>query len=132
MGSDERDRIRGFGSRRDNSAAERDRIRGLRQGSRLSASSEAEGSAGKDEADDSRRGRARRASQPGPVSGDVYLPEVIIECIASGPYVRVSAMDPLTLTEVVMVGAASAGEAELQRLAIRKLEYALKRNKGLR
>ena len=34
-------------------------------------------------------------------------------------------MDPVTLTEVSMVGAAGVGDTELTRLVIRKLEYVL-------
>jgi hypothetical protein len=39
--------------------------------------------------------------------------------------VKVTAMDPATLTEVSIVGAPGAGETELTRLVIRKLEYVL-------
>ena len=49
----------------------------------------------------------------------------IIEFHRIGNAVKVSAMDPATLTEVSMVGTPGAGEAELTRLVIRKLEYVL-------
>ena len=49
----------------------------------------------------------------------------IIEFHRIGNAVKVSAMDPVTLTEVSMVGTPGAGEAELTRLVIRKLEYML-------
>jgi phage head maturation protease len=49
----------------------------------------------------------------------------IIEFHRIGNVVKVSAMDPATLTEVSMVGAPSVGDAELTRLVVRKLEYML-------
>jgi hypothetical protein len=51
--------------------------------------------------------------------------EVIIEFHQVGDYVKVSAMDVVTLTEVSLVGDPSAGEAELTRIALRKLKYVL-------
>ena len=47
----------------------------------------------------------------------------IIEFHQIGNVVKVSAMDPRTLTEVSMVGDPHAGDAELTRLVVRKLEY---------
>ena len=47
----------------------------------------------------------------------------IIEFHRIGNAVKVSAMDPRTLTEVSIMGAPSAGDAELTRLVVRKLEY---------
>ena len=47
----------------------------------------------------------------------------IIEFHRIGNAVKVSAMDPVTLTEVSIVGAPSVGDAELTRLVVRKLEY---------
>ena len=49
----------------------------------------------------------------------------IIEFHRVGNAVKVSAMDPATLTEVSIVGAPSVSDPELTRLAIRKLEYML-------
>jgi len=49
----------------------------------------------------------------------------IIEFHRIGNAVKVTAMDPRTLTEVSMVGDPGAGEAELTRLVVRKLEYML-------
>jgi hypothetical protein len=49
----------------------------------------------------------------------------IIEFHRIGNAVKVTAMDPVTLTEVSMVGAPGAGETELTRLVVRKLEYVL-------
>jgi hypothetical protein len=56
--------------------------------------------------------------------------EVIFEFTPVGAIVRVMAMDTATMTEVVIQGPASAGEAVLQRSALKRLEYVL-RKKGL-
>lgn len=52
---------------------------------------------------------------------------VILEFTQIGPLVRVSAMDPATLTEVVIQGPAAAGEAALRQAALQKLAYAIAR-----
>jgi hypothetical protein len=49
----------------------------------------------------------------------------IIEFHRVGNAVKVSAFDPVTLTEVSIVGAPVVGDTELTRLAVRKLEYML-------
>ena len=49
----------------------------------------------------------------------------IIEFHRIGNAVKVSAMDPMTLTEVSIVGDPGAGETELTRLVVRKLEFML-------
>jgi hypothetical protein len=49
----------------------------------------------------------------------------IIEFHQIGNSVKVSAMDPATLTEVSIVGSPSVSDAELTRLVVRKLEYML-------
>jgi hypothetical protein len=49
----------------------------------------------------------------------------IIEFHRIGNAVKVTAMDPATLTEVSMVGAPGVGDTELTRLVVRKLEYVL-------
>lgn len=54
----------------------------------------------------------------------------LIEIIRMGSYARVSAMDPITLTEVVAMGAASAPDHALRQLGARKLEAQL-RKQGL-
>ena len=56
-------------------------------------------------------------SQPG---------EVYFEFTAIGRNVKVAAIDAATGTEVVVMGPSSASQAELQRLALRKLEARLK------
>lgn len=54
--------------------------------------------------------------------------QVILEFHQVGSYVKVSAVDPVTLTEVSIVGNPAAGEAALRRAAIRKLEYVMERD----
>jgi hypothetical protein len=56
--------------------------------------------------------------------------EVIIEFFPVGGYVKASAMDVASLTEVSIQGPASAGEETLKRNALRRLEYVL-RKKGI-
>lgn len=56
--------------------------------------------------------------------------DVIFEFIPSGAYVRVSAMDTATLTEIVITGAANAPRDMLEQNALKRLEYVLKK-KGL-
>jgi hypothetical protein len=49
----------------------------------------------------------------------------IIEFHRIGNAVKVTAMDPATLTEVTIMGPPGVGDTELTRLAVRKLEYVL-------
>ena len=49
----------------------------------------------------------------------------IIEFHRIGNAVKVSAIDPVTLTEVSIVGDPSLSEAHLTRVAVRKLEFML-------
>jgi hypothetical protein len=56
--------------------------------------------------------------------------EIIIEFFPVGQFVKVSALDTATLTEVSIQGPASAGKEMLKRNAIARLEYVLKK-KGL-
>lgn len=56
--------------------------------------------------------------------------EVIIEFFPVGAYVKVSAMDTASLTEISIQGPASAGQEMLKRNALKRLEYVL-RKKGL-
>ncbi len=44
-----------------------------------------------------------------------------------GAWLRVSAMEPATLTEVVVQGPAHAGEAAFRAAALRKLRYVIGR-----
>lgn len=54
---------------------------------------------------------------------------VILEFIPRGAYVKVSAIDTVTGTEVSIVGDPTRGEAALRQLAIRKLEYVMNKQK---
>lgn len=56
--------------------------------------------------------------------------EVIIEFLPMGAYVKVSAMDTQTLTEISISGPANAGQEILKRNALKRLDYVL-RKKGL-
>ncbi len=56
---------------------------------------------------------------------DVYLPEVLFEFQQVGKALRVVAIDPITNTEVTMVGDPGCGRETLKRLAARKLAYVL-------
>lgn len=51
--------------------------------------------------------------------------EVFFEFRRVGNYVRVSAIDSVTGTEVTIVGDAKAGQIQLKQTALRKLEYVL-------
>ena len=53
--------------------------------------------------------------------------EVILEFHHVGSYVKVSAVDTVSLTEVSIVGDPAAGEAALRRAALRKLDYVMQR-----
>ena len=55
--------------------------------------------------------------------------EALIEFHRVGAYVKVSAVDPETLTEVSIVGDPAAGEDALTRTAVRKLDYVLKKKR---
>jgi hypothetical protein len=55
--------------------------------------------------------------------------DVIIEFYQVGAYVKVSAVDTVTYTEVSIVGDPTRGEQALKRAAIRKLEYVLERDR---
>ena len=55
--------------------------------------------------------------------------DVIIEFYQVGAYVKVTAVDTVTYTEVSIVGAPARSEDALKRAAVRKLEYVLKRDR---
>ncbi len=56
--------------------------------------------------------------------------DVIIEFRRIGASVKVSAMEPTTLTEVSIVGPATASEEELTRIVMRKLDYVLAKKRS--
>lgn len=51
--------------------------------------------------------------------------EVLFEFIPMGAYVKVSAVHAASGTEVSIVGDARVSQAELQRTALRKLEFVM-------
>ncbi len=51
--------------------------------------------------------------------------EVLLEYRRVGAYVKVSAIDPVTQTEVSIVGDPARSEAELARVAVNKLKYVM-------
>lgn len=55
---------------------------------------------------------------------------IIIEFVAVGRYVKVSAIDPRTGTEVSIVGDPMRGEAALRRLAAQKLRFVMGKQQG--
>jgi hypothetical protein len=57
---------------------------------------------------------------------------VIIEYVRLGGLIRVSALDPASLVEVVLQGPAGAGESALRRAVLRKLNYVLARDRKKR
>ena len=70
--------------------------------------------------------------KPGGKSDDDPLQgrSVYVEFLPVGHQVKVSAIDPKTGVEVSIIGPADATEAELERVAIQKLRYRLKRSAG--
>lgn len=54
--------------------------------------------------------------------------EILFEFYQVGAYVKVSAVDPETLTEISIVGDPAAGEVGLKRAARLRLEFVLARN----
>jgi hypothetical protein len=57
-------------------------------------------------------------------------PHYLIEFHHIGAYVKVSVIDPVTNTEASIVGDARASEAALTRLAVRKMDYVLKKKQN--
>lgn len=56
--------------------------------------------------------------------------EVLLEFHRMGQYVKVSAIDAATNTEASIVGSPKVSKKELTRLAMRKLEFVLRRRRG--
>ncbi len=57
--------------------------------------------------------------------GEAEPGEYLIEFHRIGVSVKVSAIDPVTNTEVSIVGPATAGREELSRVAVQKLKYVM-------
>jgi hypothetical protein len=55
---------------------------------------------------------------------------VILEFVRLGSLIRVSAIEPKSLAEVVLQGPAVAGEAALRRAVLQKLAYVLERRRS--
>ena len=53
--------------------------------------------------------------------------EVLIEIVTLGAFAKVSAIDPLTGTEVSLMGPGNATRASLEAAALAKLDYVLKK-----
>ena len=58
--------------------------------------------------------------------------EVLFEFIPMGAYVKVCAVDAKSGIEVTVVGDARATQAELQRTALRKLEFVMAKKSARR
>lgn len=56
--------------------------------------------------------------------------EVLFEFQQIGAYIKVCAIDPVTGTEAVISGPASADQETLKRNAIKRLDYILARKAG--
>ena len=61
---------------------------------------------------------------------DVYLPEVLFEWRRVGKSLRVTAIDPIKGTEVVMVAPAKDTRKEIKQFAAMKLAYVLSKKQG--
>jgi predicted proteasome-type protease len=57
------------------------------------------------------------------------LGEVLFQFIPQGNYVKVIAVDPNTNTEIIMVGDRRYGKQTLERTALQKLRYVIRKNK---
>lgn len=66
------------------------------------------------------------------MSKDDASTEYIVEFDQHGASVKVSAIDPVTMTEVSIVGPSSAGQEELSRAAVQKLLFVLNKGKAKR
>ena len=62
---------------------------------------------------------------------EIGLREVLFEFRKVGKYTRVSAIDPDSGTEVIMIGDPKQGQEVMKRLATRKLVYVMNK-KGIR
>jgi len=62
--------------------------------------------------------------------GNLNETDVLLEFSRIGNICRVSAIDPVTNTEVVIQGPVSAGRAALARTAVAKLNYVLAKKQG--
>jgi hypothetical protein len=56
-------------------------------------------------------------------------PHYLVEFHQIGKAMKVTALDPVTLTEVSIVGDVNASQQQLTTLAVRKLEYMLQKKR---
>jgi len=63
------------------------------------------------------------------ISDDINLPEILFEMRKVGNHVRCAALDPITNTEVVVVGSTRMSEGEIQQAAVKKLEYVIRKKR---
>ena len=56
---------------------------------------------------------------------------IIIEFVQVGAYVKVSAIDPVSLFEVSIVGDPSASRNTLEQIAIKKLKFVLSKKQNV-
>ena len=59
-----------------------------------------------------------------------YLGEVLFEFVVQGNFVKVMAVDPVTGTEVSIVGDSRASKNTLEQVATKKLLMVLERKRG--
>jgi len=71
------------------------------------------------------------AMEPTKHHSEIGLREVLFEFRKVGKYIRVSAIDPDSGTEVIMIGDPKQGQEVMKRLATRKLVYVMNK-KGFR
>jgi hypothetical protein len=58
------------------------------------------------------------------------LNEVLFEFVQQGRFVRVTAMDPVSKAEAVVVGDAASSPEMLKRVAVNKLRFVMTRAQG--
>ena len=63
---------------------------------------------------------------------DVRLKEVLFEMKQVGHFMRITAIDPLSGTEVISIGDPSVDPDMLRSMAIRKLKYVIAKNRNER
>jgi hypothetical protein len=62
------------------------------------------------------------------ISGQLQGREILFEFHPIGSYVKVTALDVKTLTEISIQGARGMSSAMLQQNALKRLEYVLRKN----
>ena len=63
-------------------------------------------------------------------ANEVRLCEVLFEFIPNGRFVKVVAVDPISMLEIAMVGDRMASIDTLERLAIKKLKYVIAKKRA--